>query len=52
MSKKAKWIAVLAIPIMYVAYACTQKDPQGAVILWASFWEVCALSVLSRGERN
>lgn len=52
MSKKAKWIAVLAIPIMYVAYACTQKDQQGAVILWASFWEVCALSVLSRGERN
>lgn len=51
MSKKVKWVATLAIPIMYVAYACTQKDPQGMVMLWASFWEVCALSVLNRGER-
>ena len=45
MSKKVKWVAALAIPIMYVAYACTQKDPQGMVMLWASFWEACALSV-------
>ena len=50
MSKKAKWIAALAIPIMYVAYACTQKGPQGMVMLWASFWEVCALSVLNRRD--
>ena len=46
MSKKVKWVAALAIPIMYVAYACTQKDPQGMVMLWASFWEVCALSAI------
>lgn len=52
MSKKAKWIAALAIPIMYVAYACTQKDPHGAVMLWSSFWEVCALNILCKERDN
>lgn len=48
MSKKVKWIATLAIPIMYIAYAFTQKDPHGAVMLWSSFWEVCALNILCK----
>lgn len=48
MSKKIKWIAALAIPIMYVAYASTQKDPRGAIMLWSTFGEVCALNILCK----